>query len=654
MLAFAFVAFAGCGAGITDALSGTAGMYVQTEDELASSGLAGGPFLPASIDYDISNVGTIPMTWAASADQPWVDVTPSNGVLDSLQSESVAVTFAPAAAQLLPGSYTANVSFVNQTDSVGNTSRQVTLTVTAPGSQAMTTATRTTGPAPLAVHFDAVGSQSGVVQPAGPDPDHSTFAYEWDYGNPNSGNWPLTGKARNRSVGWIGVHVYEAPGTYRATLRVTDANGTTFDYHQDITVTDPNTVFASRTYHVAANGSDSATGTQSQPFATIARAAQAAQGANAPTRIRVRRGDNFTVNSGITISGNTSPVLIDTYGTGAKPVLTFPAQSVGFNLSGPDIRITDLDLHCTSTTRDPWARGVSVGTSCLVHRCVVRSFGYGGSTSNSTFTCVSETEFLGSEQYGFYTAGDPSITKHNQAILGCLFDGAGQHLVRTYNSRSLIASNTFRDSTFTAIKLGAFTAPNATRLNVITGNQFYTNTPGMVVVGPQNAASTTETALDHLFEGNYFEMLQSSPGDCLGIWAARVTVRNNIFVLADKGAIRVAPAWGVGPMPHSVRIEHNTAYAPSSTQLNFCDVASQDSSIVRNNIVWCPNGSASLSGTISAAGNYTNNPSFTNSAAGDFKPGPASPARQGLQPTRVRNDFHLQLRSTTTAAGAID
>lgn len=129
MLAFAFVAFAGCGAGITDALSGTAGMYVQTEDELASSGLAGGPFLPASIDYDISNVGTIPMTWSVSSDQPWVDVTPANGALDPLQSESIAVTFAPSAAQLLPGAYMANVTFVNQTDGIGNTTRHVQLTV---------------------------------------------------------------------------------------------------------------------------------------------------------------------------------------------------------------------------------------------------------------------------------------------------------------------------------------------------------------------------------------------------------------------------------------------------------------------------------------------------------------------------------------------
>lgn len=654
MIALSLFVVASCGAGITDALSGTAGMYVQTEDELAASGLAGGPFLPASMDYDISNVGTIPMTWAASADQPWVEVTPSNGVLDSLQSESVAVTFTPSAAQLQPGSYTANVSFVNQTDGVGNTSREVTLTVTAPGSQLMTTATRTTGVAPLAVHFDAVGSQSGVVQPAGQDPDHSTFAYEWNYGNPNSGNWPLTGKPRNRSVGWIGVHVYETPGTYRATLRVTDANGTTSDYHQDITVTDPNTVFASRTYHVAANGSDSWTGTQSQPFASIARAAQAAQGANAPTRIRVRRGDNFTVNSVITINGNTSPVLIDTYGTGAKPVLTFPAQGVGFNISGPDIRITELDLHCTSTTRDPWARGVYIGTSCLVHKCVVRGFGYGGSVSNSNFTCVSETEFLDSEQVGFYATGDHLIEKNNQAVIGCLFDGAGQHLMRTYNSRSTIAHNTFRASTFTAIKLGARNLPNPTRLNTIVGNTFESDVPDVVVVGPQNAGSSGEVALDHLFEANKFDITQQSPGSCFGIWAARATIRNNIFVLGNKGAVRVSPAWGVGPMPYRIRIEHNTAFAPASTHLELCDVTSQDQTTVRNNIVWCPNGTTGIGGTISATSNYTGNPGFANPAAGDFRVGPNSPARQGTQATQVRTDYLMARRSNVTAAGAID
>lgn len=641
MLAFAFVAFAGCGAGITDALSGTAGMYVQTEDELASSGLAGGPFLPASIDYDISNVGTIPMTWSASADQPWVDVTPSNGVLDSLQSESVAVTFAPAAAQLLPGSYTANVSFVNQTDSVGNTSRQVTLTVTAPGSQAMTTATRTTGPAPLAVHFDAVGSQSGVVQPAGPDPDHSTFAYEWDYGNPNSGNWPLTGKARNRGHGWLGAHVYETPGTYRVTLKVVNHQGTSFDYHQDITVTDPDVVYASRTYYVAANGSDSNTGTQALPFRTPERALQAVQGRTGPARIRLRRGDSFTCSNELRLSNDPHEILVDGYATGNRPIITFTGGNTGFITPAAHTTIHGLDLRQQSATAPGYSPGVSSYGQFTVSACRLHGFGY-AIRAGSGLTTIANSEILDAGDYGMYLTPNNNGDKPT-AILGNRLDNAiSEHLVRTYTSKTLIDANLFQRANINkhAIKMVGGQPTNPQKHNQITRNTLESNCYWVVTIGPEN--STSDQHLRHTnVDSNHFKSLGQNVA--LVIRDKQVYVRNNIFEIGNWPCIEIG-GQGIGPTPESIKVEHNTAYAPAATSLEFIRANSANPTVMRNNIAFCPQGAVQTSGNLSASNNLFTDPLFTNAGTGDFTPSPQSSAIGAAAPSNLRHDLNGRSR----------
>ncbi len=656
MLAFAFVAFAGCGAGITDALSGTAGMYVQTEDELASSGLAGGPFLPASIDYDISNVGTIPMTWSVSSDQPWVDVTPSNGVLDSLQSESVAVTFAPAAAQLLPGSYTANVSFVNQTDSVGNTSRQVTLTVTAPGSQAMTTATRTTGVAPLSVVFDAVGSQSGVVQPAGPDPDFAAFSYRWSFGDPSSGVWPHTGKSQNAGIGWVAAHVYEQPGTYRATLTVIDANGTQHDYHQDIVVTNPDTVFASRTFHVASNGSDSNTGTQSQPFATIARGLQAAFANGQSGRLRLRKGDTFTSSTSISISNSTAS-LIDSYGQGSPPTLDFPTGSVGFSAaSSNDLRIYGINITCTSTTRASWDRGVLMGHRTLISNCNLVGFGYGASISSRVECCIHATQILNSEEYAFYASGPDDATIRHIALVGNRFDNSQMHLIRTYIGRSVISDNIFQRTTVGVAKMVGRTQANPASHVCVVNNHFATegNMVDHASIGPQNGQSV-EYAHSYLFEGNRFTS-RTGGGTALAIRASRITVRNNIFDLEGRLAVHVAP-WGISPVPEKVVVEHNTLFDHGQSAARLVDANSSDLTVVRYNILHGTTGTPSApAGTVQSTGNFVGDPHFTSPVGGDFTLRSTSPAIDQITNSRAKLDFfgNWRPRGAGYEAGAVE
>ncbi len=115
-----------------------------------------------------------------------------------------------------PGVHTVTVT---ATDNEGTTAtKELQVTVDEPGGAAPTveaSADRQSGPAPLTVEFSADGSDD-VVQ------------YRWDFGDGNG-----TSLDQNPS------HTYMTPGTYTATVTVTDEGGKTGTDTVAITVTDP-------------------------------------------------------------------------------------------------------------------------------------------------------------------------------------------------------------------------------------------------------------------------------------------------------------------------------------------------------------------------------------------------------------------------------
>lgn len=70
--------------------------------------------------------------------------------------------------------------------------------------QLMSTASGTEGVAPFGVHFNALNPGSGVIQPptSGGISFSADFQYEWDFGDPLSGNWPSSGRSRNHDIGF--------------------------------------------------------------------------------------------------------------------------------------------------------------------------------------------------------------------------------------------------------------------------------------------------------------------------------------------------------------------------------------------------------------------------------------------------------------------
>lgn len=653
------LALAACGSG--GALTGTVAapeLSLAGSQDLAAVGTQGTTVPAQAVTYELTNVGDANLDWQVVASAGWVSVTPTAGMLAPQASATVSVAVGASASSLPTGEHNGTLQFRNLNNGRGNQQRPTTLSLTGVGSEPMTAAVSTTGVAPLTVVFDATTSGNGVVRPSGTLPDFASFTYEWSFGDPASGTWPHNGKSKNTGTGWIGAHVYEVPGAYRATLRVTTDQGVVTEYHQDITVTDPNTVFAARTFYVAATGSDSNPGSESQPFQTLARGVSAAFATSQPTRVLFRRGDTFTTGTSQSSGQGAAAVLIGAYGTGAKPVLRMGGTYGGINLvRWDDARLVDLHLVATSaSSMVQYARGISMGTRTTLLRCTIEGFPSALDGSDVNNATAAECELLNSAEYGIYAYG-PSLELGNHlAFLGNRLDQANFHLTRCYLNRSIFQANLYQRGGLTAMALVGRTQAAPSQLNCIVDNTYTTETFDVVAMGPANN-TFQEYARDYLFEGNRFTSRNES-GNCIHIRGFRTTIRNNVFDVTGRQAVDVSP-WqnSAIPAPSDIRIEHNTVYRGTGSPLRFLTANSTNPTIARNNLLHCAQGSVqAASGTVSLTQNLTANPLFTDAPAGDFTLRSGSPAIDTAVPTTVRTDFARQRRlgSATSDVGAFE
>jgi plastocyanin len=97
---------------------------------IVGNGPPGGPFTPATTTYTLSNSATgHELTWTATANQPWLTISPAAGILQPGENIPVTITFNEQALQLVHGTYHAIVSFTNTSDDSGSTIRSVDLMV---------------------------------------------------------------------------------------------------------------------------------------------------------------------------------------------------------------------------------------------------------------------------------------------------------------------------------------------------------------------------------------------------------------------------------------------------------------------------------------------------------------------------------------------
>lgn len=563
-------------------------LVVSPSSDFESTGAEGGPFSPSSITYTLSNTGSLAIEWSVEKNNSWVSLSKMSGVLLSGETDSVIVSFNAAA--LTSDTYTDTLTFTNNSGGLGTTTRSISLEVISAYTP-MTAAHATSGFAPLPVFFDTLGS-TGVVQPE--DGDVAKYYYRWDYGDESSGDWTLgrpnadsSYPSKNQSFGHIGSHVYEAPGTYTATLHVLDDTGATHHYSETITVTE----FSGTTYYVKNGGSDSDDGlSDGTAFATF-KYALTKRGAN--VRILFNRGDTFDVPIAgyLTSSG---PGILGTYGTGAKPIIN--AQGNSNAIQGDDAvngwRVMDLSFTGPESelTSGYWYEGGM--NNSLFLRCDVTAFqrGFicsGMSIHNLFFTdCV----FTDSYYHQIYMAGKTADNVEHVAVQGCSFDlttSPTTHLLRCYMRHSLVQNSEFYRKGYHQIKFcGTINESQKADYCLISDNLLGDAVGGgqAVSIGPENNVS--EQWVDNIIvENNIF----TGPGTAVASRGAdNMTIRNNLCNGIQIMVNTSDPVPGFSTY-NNWKLLNNTFYMSTNTacRLMYSDVDTPNLEIL-NNIFQAP------------------------------------------------------------------
>jgi len=194
-------------------------------------------------------------------------------------------------------------------------------------------ATRLSGPAPLAVMFDA----TGTTGPA----DLDTFrelTYEFNFGDDRGLTWEHSGLPRNtQSGGPLAAHIFDAPGDYTVVMRVAAPGGGSSEASLKITVEDPNSVYpGEKTVCVSPSGKYDGCPNGALRETMLPRT-------YAGKRVLMNRGESFGI---VSINRNNDGIVIGSYGSGAKPIVENVLINSGrFNDKfTDDLVIMDLDI----------------------------------------------------------------------------------------------------------------------------------------------------------------------------------------------------------------------------------------------------------------------------------------------------------------------
>lgn len=455
---------------------------------------------------------------------------------------------------------------------------------------AMTTASRTSGVAPLAVFFDAVDTvdppwTSGVVQPS--DGNYANLHYVWNFGDPGAGVWPMSGRSRNEATGCVTAHVYEQPGEYWVTLTVKNTTDNLTHVYTEHIVVSP---FSGTTYYVSTQGDDANSGTsETLPLRTF-EAAMSKLGTN--VCILFRAGESWTCSDedGVDID-MAGPGIIGSYGVGDAPVITYTGRGEQlFQVLATDWRIMNLSLAGTGAGLAAGIRQDPAGTRLLLWNLKLRDFA-SGALNTDNFPQGADP-YAGFHRESFVVGCDVGpigtpATRGNglylgggrTAVLGVTvhdFRHRCEHGLRVWYGQKYVISHNrildpMADPPKLSLKLHALGrsrfGPAADTRHVVISDNTFRGCQWTVALAPQDALSD-EHVHDVVFERN---TLLSNSDTQAGVFiqAERVTLRNNLIVgnggsNATLGFIlgRWSPT---GPVPTDIRILNNTLWRSEAT-----------------------------------------------------------------------------------------
>ncbi len=543
---------------------------------------------------------------------------------------------------------------------------------TPPKAAAMTSASRVSGAAPLTVFFDAVDAafplwKSGVVQPD--DGDTSSSEYAWDFGDPKSGTWANSGRARNVAFGPVAAHVFANPGVYDVTLTVTDRGGKRRSFSQKIQVLP----LEAPTFHVSSTaGNDRADGrSPATAWRSLDRAREILKTGG---RLLLKRGDTFVLTGAPLRLEGAGPGQVGAYGPGAAPVVKVEGREGGLAVYGDDWRITDLAFVGPGETDTQGAvlfdvqRGIR---HTLIQRVTVRDFrvGLGWSDHPPMYATphdgntIADSEVSNCEINGLYVGG------RRLALLGNMVRDIRQsHVTRVWQAhKAVIEHNAFKNPgpTRHALKLHgpAHGDGRPPTQHVVVSDNLFVGKTWTLAFGPQNGQSD-ERVSHVLFERNRTQSTETVQVD-LVLAARNVTVRNNVFSGTGSAkwyaAVEVARS-GIEPEPSDIRILHNTVLkADAGSEFSVCVATTKGPGVeVVNNLAWAPNverrAVVTGGGQLLQEGNLlADAPAFIDDGRGTLKPTGAA-ARKGVPQARARADFSgaPRPRSGACALGAFE
>ncbi|HLD58550.1 MAG TPA: SMP-30/gluconolactonase/LRE family protein [archaeon] len=107
----------------------TATLTVTPAGGLNSTGTFGGPFNPDSQIYTLTNTGTASITWTAAKTAAWMDINKTSGTITAGTKETIKATINATANSLAAGTFSDTITFTNNTNGNGNTTRTISLTI---------------------------------------------------------------------------------------------------------------------------------------------------------------------------------------------------------------------------------------------------------------------------------------------------------------------------------------------------------------------------------------------------------------------------------------------------------------------------------------------------------------------------------------------
>jgi hypothetical protein len=418
-----------------------------------------------------------------------------------------------------------------------------------------------------------------------------TAKYEWDFGDSNG--------RFNKLVGYNAAHIYDQPGTYTLTLKVTNENGGTSTTTRQISVAADN---RATIYVDAYGGNDGNNG--SSEYSAVQSIARASQLLADNKKVLFKRGQTFGTDNGLwAVYSN---VTVGAYGSGSDPVLKWTGSNrPGIALisdsayTTKNLVIQNLQFDVSQPGADNMPDAYNAhGCNVAIRNCtflnISSAINANGAPKGLLVQDNSQPTDNGMMSYFVWLEGSDAVIIGNTSA-----NSTRQHNIRAADgfNRALIEYNTLTNLDRRNVDSGDF---SKTTLNIQDGTNMYirgnTLTGGTVRIGPLGGADgvTTypNTYLQQRTTNTVIEGNTINGADIQLVHGSENTmIRNNVIHYDDHAAIETEapdPTYNYRQVVNAY-ILNNTSYN-NSTHGNFLWINGQAGGIVLdNNLYVAPN-----------------------------------------------------------------